>query len=56
MLVLSRTVGDTLHLFTEDDQEIIIHILDKSGGDSVSVGIIADDNIDVVRGELLEEF
>jgi len=50
MLVLSRKVGDKIYI----GDDIVVTITDVQGG-NVRIGIDAPKNIDIVRGELLEE-
>lgn len=53
MLVLSRRVGETIHIRTLRDV-IEIKLLEITG-ESIRLGIEAPVNIPIVRGELLKE-
>lgn len=50
MLVLSRKVGETIWI--GEDVEIVIS---EVKGEQVKIGIRAPRNIDVIRGELLQD-
>lgn len=53
MLVLTRRVGETLFIET-DDQVIELMVL-RTRGSQVQVGISADDSVRIIRSELKEQ-
>lgn len=60
MLVLSRKNKQTIHIGTEADfkagREIIITVFKDKNGDDISVGIDADKEWKILRGELVQNY
>ena len=60
MLVLRRKNRETIHIGTEEDfkngTEVIVTIFKEKGGEDISVGVDASDDMKILRGELVPKY